>query len=32
LYAILITWRKLHHYFDLHKITVVSSFPLGEVI
>jgi hypothetical protein len=24
--------RKLVHYFDLHPITVVSSFPLGEII
>jgi hypothetical protein len=32
LYAIFITRRKLRHYFELHKITVVSSFPLGEVI
>ena len=32
LYAILITKRKLHHYFDSHQVTVVSSFPLIEVI
>jgi hypothetical protein len=32
LYAVLITRRKLRHYFDSHKITVVSSFLLGEVI
>ena len=32
LYAILITKRKLRHYFDSHQVTVVSSFPLGEVI
>jgi hypothetical protein len=32
LYAVLITRRKLRHYFDSHKIMVVSSFPLGEVI
>lgn len=31
-YAVLITKRKLKHYFDAHPITVVSSFPLGEVI
>jgi hypothetical protein len=24
--------RKLHHYFEAHPITVVSSFPLGEII
>ena len=32
LYAILITKKKLRHYFDSHQVTVVSSFPLGEVI
>ena len=32
LYAILITQRKLRHYFKSHPITVVTSFPLGEVI
>ena len=32
LYAILITRRKLCHYFKSHPVTVVMSFPLGEVI
>ena len=32
LYAILITKRKLRHYFKSHSVTVVMSFPLGEVI
>jgi hypothetical protein len=32
LYTILITTRKLHHYFQAHKIMVPSSFPLGEII
>jgi hypothetical protein len=32
LYALLITSRKLRHYFQAHKITVPSSFPLGEII
>jgi hypothetical protein len=32
LYIILITRRKLRHYFESHPITIVSSFPLGEVI
>jgi ribonuclease HI len=32
LYAILITLRKLRHYFQSHKIMVVSSFPLGEIL
>ena len=24
--------RKLPHYFESHPVTVVSSFPLGEII
>ena len=32
LYAVLITRRKLCHYFESHLVTVVTSFPLGEVI
>jgi hypothetical protein len=32
LYALLITSRKLHLYFQGHKIMVLSSFPLGEII
>ena len=32
LYAILIAKRKLRHYFESHLVTVVTSFPLGEVI
>ena len=24
--------KKLVHYFDAHPITVVTSFPLGEII
>jgi hypothetical protein len=31
-YAIMMTKRKLQHYFDAHPITVVSKYPLGEVI
>jgi hypothetical protein len=31
-YAILMTKRKLQHYFSTHPITVVSKYPLGEVI
>jgi hypothetical protein len=31
-YAILMTKRKLRHYFDAHPITVVSKYPLREVI
>jgi hypothetical protein len=32
LYAILITKRKLLHYFESHSIHVVTSFGLGEVV
>jgi hypothetical protein len=32
LYAIILTRRKLQHYFESHPVTVVSSFPLGEII
>jgi hypothetical protein len=31
-YAILMTKRKLRHYFDAHPIMVVSKYPLREVI
>ena len=32
LYAVLITKRKLCHYFESHLVMVMMSFPLGEVI
>jgi hypothetical protein len=32
LHAILITSRKLHHYFDAHKISVVIDFPLADIL
>ena len=32
IYALLITSCKLCHYFDEHKVTVVSDFPLGDVL
>ena len=32
LYTILITKRKLRHYFESHPVTVVTSFPLGKVV
>ena len=32
LYAVLITKRKLCDYFESHTMTVVTSFPLGEVV
>jgi hypothetical protein len=31
-YVILMTKHKLRHYIDAHPITVVSKYPLGEVI
>jgi hypothetical protein len=32
LYAILITKRKLLHYFESHPIQIVTSFGLREII
>jgi hypothetical protein len=32
LYAVILTRRKLSHYFESHTMTVASSFPLGEII
>jgi hypothetical protein len=32
LYAILITSRKLHHYFQAQKIVVVTSYPLRAIL
>jgi ribonuclease HI len=32
LYTVILTRRKLQHYFKSHPVTVVSSFPLGEII
>jgi hypothetical protein len=32
MYAIVLTRRKLRHYFEGHPVTVVSSFPLGEIV
>jgi ribonuclease HI len=32
LYAVVLVRRKLRHYFEAHLVTVVSSFPLGEII
>jgi hypothetical protein len=31
MYVVLITKRKLKHYFELHPVTVVTPFRLGEV-
>jgi ribonuclease HI len=32
LYAVVFARRKFHYYFEAHPVTVVSSFPLGEII
>ena len=32
IYAIVLARRKLRHYFESHPVTMVSSFPLGEII
>ena len=32
LYGVYLAKKKLVHYFDAHPITVVTSFPLGEII
>jgi ribonuclease HI len=29
---VILTRQKLRHYFESHSVTVVSSFPLGEII
>jgi hypothetical protein len=30
--VIVLPRRKLRHYFEAHPVTVVSSFPLGEIL
>jgi hypothetical protein len=32
LYAVLIASRKLRHYFQAHKVSVVTSYPLRAVL
>ena len=32
LYTILITSRKLRHYFEYYKIVMVTEFPLGDIL
>jgi hypothetical protein len=32
MYVVILTRRKLRHFFESHLVTVVSSFPLGEII
>jgi hypothetical protein len=31
LYAVLITSRKLRHYFQEYSISVVTNYPLGDI-
>ncbi|XP_015689944.1 uncharacterized protein LOC102704232 [Oryza brachyantha] len=31
-YGVLITVRKLVHYFQAHQVSVVTSYPLGDII
>ena len=32
LYAVIMAAKKLHHYFTEHEVSVVTSFPLREVV
>jgi hypothetical protein len=32
LYAVLLTARKLRHYFDDHKVIVVTGFPIEDIL
>jgi ribonuclease HI len=32
LYVVLLTNRKLRHYFDDHKVIVVTGFPIGDIL
>jgi hypothetical protein len=32
LYVVLLTARKLRHYFDDHKVIVVTGFPIGDIL
>nr|CAB3446761.1 unnamed protein product [Digitaria exilis] len=32
LYAVLMTSRKLRHYFDSYKIIVITGYPIGEIL
>jgi hypothetical protein len=32
LYAVLLTARKLRHYFEDHKVIVVTGFPIGDIL
>ena len=32
LYAMLMATRKLLHYFTNHEVSVITSYPLGDII
>ena len=32
IYAILIASRKLHHYFQAHRVVVMTSYPLRAIL
>jgi len=32
LYTVLLCSRNLHHYFEAHCISVITSFPLGDIL
>jgi hypothetical protein len=32
LYVVLLTALKLRHYFDDHKVIVVTGFPIGDIL
>ena len=32
LYAVLITSRKLRHYFETYQVAVVTEYPLGDIL
>ena len=32
LYAVLITSKKLRHYFQVHKVSVVTTYPLRPIL
>jgi len=32
LYTVLLYSRKLHHYFEAHRVSVITSFPLKDIL
>lgn len=32
MYVVLLTARKLCHYFEDHKVVIVSGFPIGDIL